>query len=102
MTSAKEIALLRSDTRYGRLAKVYLDCYDDAAIGKGEIRHGDDRPFEEQISSIITRLVGLGYPFGQALKKHDEHKKLELEAAIKELRGAINYLAVAIIHLEDA
>jgi len=74
--------------------------YDHAAIGKGEIRHGDDKPFEEQISGVITRLVGIGYPLGQSLKKYNESQRLEKEKAIAELFGAINYLYLAILELE--
>jgi hypothetical protein len=70
-----------------------------APDGKGMTRHGSDKPFREQISSVITRLVGIGYPLGQALKKRDEASRLEKEAAIRELLGAINYLAMVVIHL---
>jgi hypothetical protein len=49
-----------------------------APDGKGMTRHGSDKPFREQISSVITRLVGIGYPLGQALKKRDEASRLEM------------------------
>ena len=68
---------------------------------KGMKRHGDDKPFRDQISSVITRMVGIGYPLGQALKKEDESKRLKRVAAVAELLGAINYLAIAIINILD-
>jgi len=68
---------------------------------KGMCRHGDEKPFRDQISPVITRLVGIGYPLGQALKKENESHRLERNAAIKELLGAINYLAMAVIYLID-
>ena len=68
---------------------------------KGMIRHGSDKPFREQISCCITRLVGIGYPLGQALKKHDEAQRLEKKAAIHDLLGAINCVAIGIIALME-
>jgi len=66
------------------------------------LRHGDEKPFREQIGSVITKIVGLGFPLGQVLKKHDEHKRLTIRTmAVNELLGAINYLAIAIINLID-
>jgi len=98
--SCKEVVLHRLDPRYESLRHIMWRAYDHAAIGKGEIRHGDDKPFEEQISGVITRLVGIGYPLGQSLKKYNESQRLEKEKAIAELFGAINYLYLAILELE--
>lgn len=69
--------------------------------GKGMQRHGSDLPFRDQISCVITRLVGPGYPLGQALKKQDEAQRLERDAAVLELLGAINYLAIEVINLME-
>lgn len=98
--SCKEIALHRLDPRYAELRRVMWLAYDHAAQGNGEIRHGDDQPFENQISGVITRLVGIGYPLGQSLKKYNEAQRLDKEAAINELYGAINYLHLTIMELE--
>ena len=68
---------------------------------KGMQRHGADVPFRDQISPAITRIVGIGYPLGQAIKKEDEAKRLDREKAVHELLGAINYLAIAIIELME-
>jgi len=98
--SCKEIALYRLDPRYAELRRVMWLAYDHAAVGKGEIRHGDDQPFQEQISAVITRLVGIGYPLGQACKKYNESQRLDKEAAIAEIFGAINYLYLTVMELE--
>ena len=98
--SVKEIALHRLDPRYETLRHVMWRAYDHASIGKGEIRHGDDKKFEDQISGVITRLVGIGYPLGQSLKKYNESQRLEREKAVLELFGAINYLYLTILELE--
>jgi len=98
----KETAINRIDPRYEGLRRVMWAAYDHATLGKGEIRHGDEKSFEDQISAVITRLVGIGYPLGQSLKKWDEHNRLEVEAAIEELYGAINYISLAVLNLKVA
>ena len=75
--------------------------YAQAMTGKGKERHGDEKPFVEQISMSITKAIGLAYPLGQAWKKADEAQRMPKEAAIRELLGAINYIAIAIISLID-
>lgn len=99
--NCKETALNRIDPRYESLRRIMWECYDHATIGKGEIRHGDGKPFEDQISGAITRLVGIGYPLGQAVKKYNESQRLEVEAAINEIKGAVNYLQLAILNLRQ-
>jgi len=100
--SCKEITLNRIDPRYAELRRVMWDAYDHATLGKGEIRHADQKPFEEQISAAITKLVGIGYPLGQSLKKWNEHQRLEKEAAIKEIYGSVIYQLLAILELEKS
>ena len=75
--------------------------YAQAITGKGKERHGDEKPFVEQISMSITKAIGLAYPLGQAWKKADEAQRMPKDAAIRELLGAINYMAIAIITLID-
>ena len=72
-----------------------------AMTGKGKERHAEDKPFREQIWSVITKTVGLGFPLGQSLKKWDESQRLSRDAAIRELLDAIVYLAMTIITLID-
>lgn len=91
---------------YQRLRGVFDGALDQASSGKGYERHADGQPFERQEICENTRAVGLGFPLGQARKKIKESLRL-LEsrgqaAAVNELYGAINYVAAAIIVIEDS
>lgn len=95
-----------SDPMYGSLAGVLQAAHDHAARGKGHTRHGDDdKPFLEQPTMQISRMVGLGYPAGQIMKKADEAKRMadrgEYDAAVFEFFGIINYAAAAILALRE-
>lgn len=74
-----------------------------AQDGKGHERHAsaDDQPFTEQPVLTITRAVGLGFPLGQAMKKIQECQRMDTDAAKRELLGAINYLAAAVLFLDE-
>jgi len=87
---------------YDRLAMVLLGAFKQAAHGKGKERHADAQPFEDQPMVSINKTLGTidGYLF-QAAKKAHEAKRLPKDRAIAELLGAINYLAGAVIHIED-
>jgi len=93
MTSVK----ISIDPNYLRLQEVLWEAYDQAASGKGQERHSSGEAFQDQPICQITRSVGLGYPLGQAIKKILESQRLPKEQAVKELFGAINYLAGAVI-----
>jgi hypothetical protein len=90
--------------KYAALDKVLQGAYDQASTGKGKERHADDEPFENQKICVINRWLS-GSPVAgalfQAVKKTVESSRLSGERAINELRGAINYLAAAIILLEE-
>ena len=87
---------------YERLADVLSAAFWQASEGKGAERHRiAGEAFEDQIILQITRRVGLGYPLGQAMKKCDEATRMEPGAAIRELLGAINYIAAAVIAIEE-
>lgn len=86
--------------QYATLRNVLDRAYEQAATGKGNERHGNMLNFERQPMQDVTKLVGLGFPLGQAIKKAQEATRLETDAAVKELLGAINYLAGAVIWLE--
>jgi len=88
------------DTRYARLRAVLDAAFKQAAEGKGEERHGDSEPFERQLSCRINRRRH-GFALGQAEKKIDESDRLPTDARIRELLGAINFIAIEIITLED-
>lgn len=89
------------DPRYASLRGVLLDAYLQAAEGKGEVRHGDRHPFEDQIGCWIARNIH-SHPLGQAVKKIHESQRLDAGGAIHELRGAIVEITKAIIVLESA
>ena len=74
---------------------------DQAANGKGKERHANGEPFDQQKICKISRAVGVGFALGQALKKAEESVRLNKEAALREILGAINYLAAAYIVLNE-
>jgi hypothetical protein len=83
------------------LTGVLNRAYAQAMSGKGYERHGtNDLPFEEQISCWIEKQ-GAGYALGQSAKKIFESLRMEPKDAVKELLGAINYICIAIIVLEE-
>lgn len=86
---------------YESLEAVLFDAYLQAATGKGAARHGRGIRFDEQPTQAISRLLGTdaGLAF-QAMKKINEGMRLDHAAKIKELLGAINYIASIIIHME--
>lgn len=88
---------------YERLAAVLHAAYKQAAGGKGKERHASDGiAFEDQPMNSINRLLGTNHGhIYQATKKAVESQRLPRARAIAELYGAINYLAGAVIHLED-
>ena len=81
---------------YESLGKVLKAAVDQAAHGKGALRHASGEPFEAQKICRIGRSVGIGFPIGQALKKAEESVRLGDDGPA-ELLGAINYLAAAVI-----
>ena len=88
---------------YECLAEVLDAALMQAASGKGAERHAGDRPFATQPMQEITRMVGVGFPLGQAMKKSQEAGTMasrgQTDAAWRELLGAINYLAGAALEL---
>lgn len=86
---------------YESLSNVLQRAYAQAALGKGAERHAGARPFSEQpmqsISDLLGSHDGLLY---QAMKKVQESKRLDKDAGVRELLGAINYLAGAVIFIE--
>ena len=86
---------------YESLGAVLAKAIEQAALGKGKERHATGEPFDKQPICAVTRRVGYGYPLGQAEKKIEESQRLDTDAAVFELLGAINYLAAAVICLEE-
>jgi len=91
----------KPDDRYDLLSTVLGMAFDHASKEKGAERHADAQNFENQISARINRDHP-GYALGQALKKIDETRHLTFnEKKIRELLGAINYIAIEIIELRS-
>lgn len=90
---------------YKKLCDVLVAALDQAQSGKGRERHAAGEPFEQQEICQNTRAVGYGYPLGQARKKARESLRLledrGPEAAIAECLGAINYLAAAVVVMQE-
>lgn len=90
---------------YEPLAMTLQAALDQAQAGKGKERHANGRPFDRQPIMEIGRMVGLGYPTGQAKKKTQEAVGMlnrgEPDRAVNELLGAINYLAAAIMLIRE-
>ena len=87
---------------YDSLYLVLREAFDQASKGKGSERHAQGQPFDEQPMQKLIELYGLGFALGQAGKKMQESQRMDKDAAKRELLGAINYIAGAIIHLEKA
>jgi hypothetical protein len=90
---------------YETLQSILDDAFCHAATGKGKERHARDLPFDDQPIMQTTRLVGPGFPLGQAIKKAGEAAGMiergELSAAEAECLGAINYLAGAVAWMRE-
>lgn len=86
---------------YYALFSVLNDALNQAQNGKGAERHGNGLSFTDQPALTISRAVGLGFPLGQAMKKIQECQRMDTDAAKRELLGAINYLAAAILFLDE-
>lgn len=90
---------------YESLASVLQAAYDQAATGKGAERHANDLPFHEQPMQQIARRRGIGFLLGQADKKTEEAQGMlergERDAWRREILGAINYLAGALVFTAD-
>lgn len=101
----EEIGRYVGPPQYRTLRTILDAAFDHAAIGKGKERHARDLPFDKQPMLETTRLVGPGFPLGQAIKKTGEAAGMiergELDAAEAECLGAINYLAGAVAWMRE-
>ncbi len=86
---------------YESLGAVLQLAIDQAAKGKGVERHASGEPFSQQKICRISRSVGVGFALGQAEKKIEESVRLDAEAGLRELLGAINYTAAGYIVLQE-
>jgi hypothetical protein len=96
------IEITNCPPEYKSLAVVLCAALHQAAHGKGKERHAKPgEHFENQKICEITRRVGLGYPLGQAIKKAEEATGLKPSGGVRELLGAINYLAAGVIVMDE-
>ena len=91
------------ESPYKKLTEVFDMALGQASTGKGKERHASEEPFENQQICQIPRWQGsIDFDTGQAIKKCLEVNRLSTnEAKIRELLGAINYIAAAIIVLKE-
>lgn len=91
------------DSSYSSLKRVLDMAYDQASSGKGKERHANNDTFESQPICQIPRYQGsIDFVTGQAIKKCLEVTKLPtVDAKVRELLGAINYIAAGIIVLQE-
>jgi hypothetical protein len=88
--------------KYDSLYKVLLMAYNQASNGKGKERHANDEDFKEQKIVTLNKQIGSNHgAIFQACKKAQESARLPDDRAIAELIGAINYLAAAVIILQE-
>lgn len=100
---ANELRDSEKTIQFKRLDDVLMDAYKQAAYGKGVERHGFKTPFHKQPMQDLARLHGVGFLTGQASKKAQEAIRMpEKDRKIHELLGAINYLAGAIVYIQDS
>lgn len=97
---------LTSEPPYSSLAGILQMALDQAASGKGRERHSDDKPFLEQpIMEIARMLNGTGGHAYQIMKKAQEANRMvareQLNAAVAEYLGVINYAAAAILLIRE-
>ena len=85
---------------YDRLDGVLKAALDQACNGKGAERHSDGQGFEDQPIMWIEREFK-SFQLGQAVKKIHESQRLGPDAAVRELLGAINYLAAKVVMVES-
>lgn len=101
-TEHYELSRSPTPANYISLQAVLDRAFEQAAYGKGAERHAQSKPFEEQPMQKLIELYGTGFALGQAGKKMQESQRMEVDAAVRELYGAINYIAGTIIHLEKS
>ena len=97
---------LKIKSQYQPLRDVLDRAFEQASSGKGKERHATNEPFEKQlICEISRRLHSFDGNIFQATKKMIESKRLfqmkEKDRAVNEILGAINYMAAAIILIEE-
>lgn len=87
------------------LSSVFKSAIEQTTDGKGMQRHGRDIPFLDQPWYEIANTHGIGFLSGQAEKKLREAMsnmgKSDNDWWEKEMLGAINYIAMAVLYRRD-
>lgn len=99
VTLGEQPTILDLGNQYYLIGQVLQEALLQCAHGKGKERHADDDPFDEQPIMWIEEHFK-SFQLGQAVKKIHESQRLDKEAAIAELLGAINYIAAQVIYLK--
>ena len=90
---------------YFALAQVFEAAFIQASAGKGRERHvySSEESYSDQLLCEIDRRLhgSADGPRYQAVKKIYESARMDPDRAIRELLGAINYAAAAIIILKE-
>lgn len=87
---------------YESLFGVLQEALNQAQFGKGHERYAEPgKPFHAQDACREARELGLTTPIHKAREKAEEALHLDPNQAIDELVGAINYLAAAVIVIEE-
>jgi hypothetical protein len=91
------------EKEYTSLFDVYLKALEQAQHGKGKKRHANELDFKDQPILMISRsLNSVNGVLFQAMKKITEIQNIpDTKAKVNELLGAMNYIAAAVIYLED-
>jgi hypothetical protein len=98
---AKCETMFFGDPKFGPYRHQLMRAYKMVAEGKGQVRHGAGRAWNDQPIITLSRTHGAGFPMGQAAKKIEEATRLSDEAAVHELLGAIGYLCAAVQVIEE-
>ena len=77
------------------LKEILEAAYGQATKGKGAKRHANGRNYRDQPIFWIEDYFP-SFQLGQAVKKIEESQRLNPEDAVKELEGAIIYIAAKI------
>lgn len=90
---------------FEHVARVLGLAFEQTASGKGQQRHGGNKPFRQQRIMTIARETGLGGLVFQSCKKAQEAQRMagrdQFAAAKQEQLGAIIYLVAQYLLTEE-
>lgn len=89
------------DPKFALYRHQLMRAYKMVAEGKGQVRHGAGRAWNDQPIITLSRTHGPAFAVGQAAKKIEESSRMEAAPAVIELLGAIGYLCAAVQVIEE-